>query len=162
MAERSLRRVLRVLKVQEEHAQAALESTLGQLRQIENALNFAIERERAGRELIGRSAQSGDAEDRHAALEETAASGRKVVALRPRQEDAERDVVLRREAFLARRLARRQVEELIREADARQAVNSARRQQQSMYDRYLGRLAHRDSPEKKRECESGHAIPKRT
>lgn len=140
---RPLRRLLRVLVLEEEQAQAELEAALARLHRLQSALNSAAEREHAGRQLLATSIHSGDAVDRLAALQEVAAAQRSADALRPRIERAEQDIAERREEFLAKRIERRQAETLLREAEAREASEFERRAQQSTDDWYLGRLVQR-------------------
>ena len=81
-----------------------------------------------------------------AGLEETRAAGRHAAALRPRIADAELDVIALRQEFLARRVERRQAETLIRETEARDAVEAGRRGQQALDDWY-GNKMHREEAE---------------
>ena len=98
-------------------------------------------RARGGRRLVGASAHSGELEDRLAGIEETRAAGRKAEVLKPRITDAELDVVALRQEFLARRIERRQTETLIRETEARDAVDRGRRGQQTLDD-WFGNKKH--------------------
>jgi hypothetical protein len=60
--------------------------------------------------------------------------------LAPRIADAESEVAARRQEFLAKRVECRQAGTLIREAEARDSVISARRTQQGMDDWFLNHL----------------------
>ncbi len=97
---RSLRRLLHIRNLEEEQGGLALESALGDLNQLENALQTTVVRARGGRRLVGASAHSGELEDRLAGIEETRAAGRKAEVLKPRITDAELDVVALRQEFL--------------------------------------------------------------
>jgi hypothetical protein len=146
-----LRRLLRVLNLTEERAQVALEIALGQLRNLENAFDAAVEREHRGRRLLNASAQSEEVVDRHAALEESAA-GRRIAALLHSQiAQTEQLATRRREEFFARRVERRQVETLLHESEARAAREEARRSQRLTDDWYLGRLQRGGIDESERE-----------
>jgi hypothetical protein len=138
---RSLRRLLHIRNLEEEQERLALESALGDLRQLENALEATAVRARGGRRLVSASAHSGELEDRLAGLEETLAEGRHAAALKPRIADAELDVVTLRQEYLARRVERRQAETLIRETEARDAVDAERRGQQALDD-WFGNKVH--------------------
>ena len=142
---RSLRRLLCVLELEEELAHAALQSALAELRLFENALESAAERERAGRKHLVVRAQTEEGVNRAAALEEIAAGRRIATALRPGATEARRKAAARREAFLAKRVERKQAETLLAKAEAREALQAARRAQQATDDWYIGRFAQRKS-----------------
>ena len=125
----ALRRLLRVLEIEEE-----------QSGNLERSLTVTRVRERSGRRLVISSAQSGELRDRLAGLEETRAARRRAEALAPRIADAEVEVTAFREAFLAKRVERRQAETLISETEAQDAVIAGRRSQQALDDWYLNRL----------------------
>jgi hypothetical protein len=136
---RTMRRLLRVLALEEEQRQSVLESAVGELRRLERALDSAAERERGGRRLLAASAASGELTDRVAALEETRAAKRRAATLRPWIEEAAEEVLELREAYLAKRVERRQTETLLQAAEAAKALEDARRSQQSLDDWYLNR-----------------------
>lgn len=152
---RALRRLLRIRDLEEEQGWLALESALGELRHLENALAAAIERERRGRRLAAASAYSGELIDRLAGLEETRAAGRRSAALAPRIADAELDVAALRQEFLARRVERRQAETLIQETEARDAVEDGRRGQQALDDWFRNQM-HREAAEAKPDESAAH------
>jgi flagellar biosynthesis chaperone FliJ len=137
---RPLRRLLRVLHLEEEETRRTLESALGTLRQLENALAAAQTRDRSGRGLVLKSAVTGELADRLAGLEESLAAARRTVALEPRLRDAEQQVAARREVYLAQRVERRQAETLVEQAETRDALEAARRTQRSLDDWHLNRL----------------------
>ena len=140
---RPLRRLLRVRDLEEEQSRLALESALGELNRLERALAATAERDRRGRRLVEISARTGEWEDRLAGLEEGRAADRHRTALAPRVADAELDVAALRQEFLDRRVERRQVETLIRETEARDAIEAGRHSQQALDDWYGNRL-HRE------------------
>ena len=159
-AGRSLSRLHGLLALEEEQAQGALESSLAQVRLLENAIASVRSRESVGRRLLALSIHNGEAIDRHAALEEVAAARRSERALRPRLIQAEQAAIRMREQFLAKRVERRQVETLLTEAKAREAAERSRRAQQSLDDWYLGRL---NEPDQARsETEDISEFPYRT
>jgi hypothetical protein len=136
---RALRRLLRVLKLEEEQAKGALETALGELRRLEEAKLVARERERSGRELVAASARSGELADRLAGIEEARAARHAAGSLKDRMAAAERQATLRREVYLAKRVERRQAETLIQEAEAHEAREADRRSQQSADEWFLNR-----------------------
>jgi hypothetical protein len=137
---RSLRRLLRIRDLEEEQGRLALESALGELRQLENALAASVERDRRGRRLVESSVRSGELPDRLAGLEETRAAGRRATALGPRIADAQLDAIALRREFLAKRVERRQVETLIQGAERHDSAEAKRRGQQALDDWFRARL----------------------
>jgi hypothetical protein len=71
-------------------------------------------------------------------------------AIAPRIEDAESDVASLREEYLASRVERRQAETLISEAEARDALEAERKNQQGLDDWFRNRM-HREALEAKRD-----------
>jgi aspartokinase len=136
---RSLRRLLRIRELEEEQSRLALESAIGELHRLEEALRATAVRSRKGRELVAASAHTGEVTDRLAGIEETRLAERHAEALTPMAAEAELDAAAAREAFLVKRVERRQAETLIRETEARDAIEAGRREQQAMDDWYLNR-----------------------
>jgi flagellar biosynthesis chaperone FliJ len=145
-ASRALRRLLRIRDIEEEQSRLALESALGELNRLERALAATAERDRRGRRLVQASARTGELADRLAGIEEGRAADRHRAALAPRIVDAELAVAALRQEFLARRVERRQVETLIQEAGAQDAIEAGRHGQQALDDWYGNRL-HREEVE---------------
>ncbi len=151
---RPMRRLLRVLQLEEEQRREALGEALGELRRLQHAQEKAVERERRGRRLVAASAGSGEIMDRLAGLEEARAGARRSAALHPRVDAAQREVELRRQEFLAKRVERRQAETLVEETEAREALASGRRGQQALDHWHLNRLR-REGAEEKPHGDSG-------
>jgi hypothetical protein len=141
---RALRRLRRVLDLEEEQSRRALDTALADLRLLEQSRAIAAERGRGGRRLVVASAVSGEWVDRLAGLEETRAALRRVAEVVPRLRDAERAVEVQRAVFLAKRIERRQAETLIQNAESQDAVEAGRRSQQALDDWYLNRLHRAD------------------
>jgi hypothetical protein len=137
---RALRRLLRIRGLQEEQSRLALESALGELHSLENAVAATFERGRRGRRLVDASARSGQLTDRLAGLEETRSASRHAEALEPRIDAMGEEVRELREEFLTRRVERRQAEILIQETEAREAVEDGRRGQQTLDNWYSSRM----------------------
>jgi len=138
-ASRSLRRLLCIRELEEEQSRMALEMALGELCRLEEALRGAVERERRGRGLVAASAHGGEVMDRLAGLEEARMAKKDAEVLTDWVDAAELDVAGTREAYLARRVERRQAETLIEEAEARGRLEAGRREQQTLDDWYLNR-----------------------
>jgi hypothetical protein len=137
---RAMRRLLRILNLEEEQRQSTLQSALGELKRLERALEAAAVSDRSGRRLVAASAQSGELADRLAGLAEAAAAKRKAAALAPWIKSSEQEVAALRDLYLAKRVERRQAETLIREAEAQDALEAGRRSQQALDDWHLNRL----------------------
>jgi flagellar biosynthesis chaperone FliJ len=131
-----LRRLLRIRELEEEQSSQALESAMGELWQLEAAIAASEQRKHRGRELVRLSAHSGELPDRLSGIEESHAAGRAAAVLAPRIAEAKAGVAALREEFLNKRVERRQAETLIEEAEAKDAVEGARRSQQALDDWY--------------------------
>ena len=138
---RAMRRLLHVLEIQEEECRAAMESARAELKQLEQALNRSVERERSGRRLVAASAATGEITDRIAGIEETRVAKRIALALSPRIAESKSAVDLRQREFLGKRVERRQTETLIEEAEALERVEAGRRAQRDLDDWFLSRRA---------------------
>ncbi|HEY1768241.1 MAG TPA: hypothetical protein VGG26_11320 [Terracidiphilus sp.] len=137
---RGLRRLLRVLELEEEQSERALAFAAGELRSLERAREAAIAQDRGGRRLIAAGAANGELADRLSGLEETHRARRRERLLAPRIEDAEQEVEQLRRAHLAKRVERRQAETLIQAEEARDALAADRQAQQALDDWYLNRM----------------------
>jgi len=142
---RALRRLLRIRSLEEEQRRLALESAIGELNRLEHALAATAERDRRGRRLAAASAHTGELTDRLAGLEETRAATRHAAALAPRIAAVELGVAALRQEFLGKRVERRQAETLIRETEARDAIENGRHGQQALDDWYRFRLHRAES-----------------
>jgi hypothetical protein len=130
----SLERLLRIRKLDEQQRRMLLESAVGELHLLEQALEAAARRDRQGRRLVFLSARTGEASDRLSGLEESSSAGGHASFLAPRIARSKEGIVLLREQFLASRVECRQAETLIEEAEARDAIEAARRGQQAVDD----------------------------
>jgi hypothetical protein len=148
-ASRALGRLLRIRDLEEEQCRLALESALGELNRLEDALKGAVERERGGRRLVEDSARTGELPDRLAGMEETHAADRFFAVLEPRIAAKKEDVVARRQEFLSKRIERRQAETLIQESKAVEAANADRQGQQAL-DNWYGSRQHGEGAEAER------------
>ncbi len=129
---RAMRRLLRVLEIQEEQYRAALASALADLRRLEHAMAATANRDRGGRRLVAASASTGELADRLAGLEETSAARRHAAALAPRIMEAKLAANARQQDFFSKRIERRQAETLIRKTEAEDSLAAGRRAQQGL------------------------------
>jgi hypothetical protein len=142
-ASKAMQRLLRIREIEEEQRRLALESALGELRNLERARDGAGVRERKGRELVGASAVSGELADRQAGHLESVAARRHMRAMAPRIAASKAEEMRLRQEFLEKRVERRQAETLIEESAAKDAAQTGRRGQQGLDD-WFGSRRHRD------------------
>jgi hypothetical protein len=126
--------------LQEEQSRLALESSLGELNLLEDAMKASGNRDRRGRGLLDASARSGELPDRLSGLEESRTAVRISAVLAPRIEAKGLEVNARLQEFQTMRMARKQVESLIADAETAEAIDAGRRGQQSLDDLYSSRL----------------------
>jgi hypothetical protein len=133
----AMRRLLRLLEIQEDQYRAALASALADLKRLEGAMAVTAERDCGGRRLVAASASTGDLEDRLAGLEETRTARRHAVALAPRIGEAKLRAGARQREFLSKRIERRQAETLVRKTESQDEIEAGRRRQQELDDWFL-------------------------
>ena len=131
---KTLERLRRLRDLEEEQHRLALESATGQLRKLEAARHAAGETERAGRALVGASAHTGVLADRQGGLVQAKAAGRRAALLEHQVAHAEAAIQHLRQAFLEKRVERRQAETLVSESEARSAIELNRRSQRALDD----------------------------
>ena len=136
---RAMRRLLQVLKIQEEECHAAMELARAELKLLEQALTSNVERERAGRRLLAASVASGEITDRIAAIEEARVAKHIAAALAPRIVELETAANVRQQEFLGKRIERRQAETLLDEAEAPVRIEARRRAQRDLDDWFRSR-----------------------
>lgn len=137
---RALKRLLRIRDLEEEQCQIALEAATVELRRLESALVNTAERKRRGRRMIEESIRKNDVADRIAGLEEQEAADRLSHALSARILFMQDEVIKRREAYMEKRVERKQVETLLEESAAREKLEQERKQQQGLDEWFGGRL----------------------
>lgn len=137
---RAMRRLFRVLYLEEEQRRRALESAQHELIRLEQAMAAAASRDQKGRQAIAASARTGEFIDRIAGIEESRAAARMTAILEPRIAEAQRNAAQQREAFLAKRIERRQAGTLIQQSVDHAAIDAGRRSQQQIDDWHLQRL----------------------
>jgi hypothetical protein len=135
----AMRRLLGLRVLEEEQRKLALESALGEMHGLEHALNAMRTRRHSGRELLQAATQSADVTDRIAGLIECESAERNAVLIEIRLAEARRRAAELRDGYLSKRVERRQAEAVIREAEALETLEAARRDQQTMDDRFTAR-----------------------
>jgi hypothetical protein len=134
-----VRRLLRVLDLEEELRRRELESAQAELALLDTALRTAGERERDGRLLFTAAVQSEDLRDRLAGQAEVLAGRRRGVVLQQFIKQSSRAEEELRAALLEKRVERKQAETLVQAAQARESLEEGRRTQQSLDCWYLMR-----------------------
>jgi hypothetical protein len=137
---RGLRRLLQLRELEEEQSRVALESALSEFHRLERALEATTERSRRGRQLVQQSVHTGELPDRIAGLEEGRTAVRQALVLEVAIIESRQSADTLRVHHQAARIDRRQVETLVREAEAAEALDADRRSQQSLDDRYGSRV----------------------
>ncbi len=150
---RGLRRLLQLRKLEEEQCRLSLEAALTELRRLEHALDAAAERSRRGRMLIHLAARTGELPDRIAGIEEGRFALHHAVMLEAAIGKSRQTADLLRERFQAARVVRRQVETLVQEAEAAQALDASRRNQQALDDWYGSRRQASEAAKGQSHCE---------
>lgn len=143
-----LRRLLHIRELEEEQGRMALESAVGELQRLENAMKNVTERARKGRELIVSSAISNELSDRLAGIEETRSAQRAIAVVSARTKMATQRVGETRHAFMSKRVERLQAETLIGQTEERDEIEAGRRSQQAL-DEWHGTRVHAGDPQKK-------------
>ena len=136
---RALKRLLRIRDLEEEQRHIALQTAMGELNRLEQALVVTGQRKRLGRAMMEQGIQQGELFERIAGIEEQALADRMVRALEPRLAAQQNEVRLRREAYMEKRIERRQVETLLEEAAKREQIEADRRTQQGLDDWFSSR-----------------------
>ncbi len=136
---RALKRLLRIRELEEEQSRLALESALGELRELERALHRSAERGRLVRQLMAAGVETGELADRLAGLAEACAAARAAEWLAGRRPAAEREVEEQREEFLVSKTERRQAETLIDAVETRDAIEAERKAQYGLDDWHRSR-----------------------
>jgi flagellar biosynthesis chaperone FliJ len=139
-ASRALRRLLRVLELEEEQYRTQMEAALNDLKRLEKALTSAGDREREGRRLVTQSATTGELTNRVAGLEESRLGGERAAMLKPRIADAEAVAGSQRKKFLGKRVERRQTETVVKKAEVEETLESERRSQRALDDWFLRQI----------------------
>jgi hypothetical protein len=141
----AIRRLLQIRELQEEQSRLALETVLGELRQLESALRSTMERDRLGRILVVASVEADSLPDRVAGLVESSSASQHAGMLLARVEAAEREAAALQQDFLFKRVERRQAETLIEEIHVQDETRATRRGQQTLDDWHSARILRRES-----------------
>jgi flagellar biosynthesis chaperone FliJ len=133
---RGLRRLLELRQLEEDQSRLALESGLAELHRLERACDAVAERARRGRQLVHIGIETGELIDRIAGLEEGRVALRQVALLKTRIIQSAQAAEVLRQNYQSARVERLQVETLLREAEAAEALAAGRRSQQALDDLY--------------------------
>lgn len=136
---KSVRRLLRVLNLEEELRRRELESAQAEHARLNVALTDAIRRERDGRLLFTDGVCREDLDVRWMGLKEEDVGRRKGAVLQRPIQQSEQAVETLRAALLEKRVERKQAETLVRAAEARELLEEDRRTQQGLDSWYLMR-----------------------
>jgi len=136
---KSVRRLLRVLQLEEDMRRRELESAQADLARLDLALIASCERVRDGRILFTSGVQHAELSDRLAGDAEVQAGKRRGAVLQQRIEQSRLLVGELRRAFLEKRVERKQAETLVKVGDAQAALEEGRKTQQSLDSWYLMR-----------------------
>jgi hypothetical protein len=147
---KAVRRLLRVRELEETLHRRELESVQSELAQLELALRAAGERRLAGWHLVASGVQSEDLCDRLAGMGEVQAGSLFGAVVKQRIHQSTLVAEEMRTALLNKRVEHKQAEMLIKAAEAREAIETDRRTQQSLDDWYLTRIPG-ERPEKNGE-----------
>jgi hypothetical protein len=151
---RQVRRLLRVLDLEEEMRRRDLTSAQAELALFDTAMRTAAERERYGRLLFTAALHNEDLRDRLAGQAETHAGRHRRVILQQFIEQTSRVVEELREKLLEKRVERKQAETLVVAAEANESLDQRRRSQQSLDAWYLLRTTADRSDTKRDEHET--------
>lgn len=131
---RSLEKLLRIRGVEEEQRRRALEASETELRSLVQNAKIARQTEQLGRRREVAGMVSGEITERQAGLVESGAAQKRSRMLADRIVVAETETAAGRQAFLEKRVERQQVETLVEQAAAREAVETLRRSQRDVDD----------------------------
>jgi len=136
---RALRRLLQIRDLEEEQSRVAVESARLRLHDLEGRLKAVCTRERQGRDLVETSVRTGELTDRQAGAIEVETARRQGAALEPRIVAGRREAAQLQEAYLVKRVERRQAQTLVERIEAQEAAEGVRREQGNLDDWFRGR-----------------------
>ncbi len=136
---RALRRLLQIRDLEEEQSRVAVESARLRLHDLEGRLKVVCSRERQGRDLVETSVRTGELTDRQAGAIEVETARRQGAALEPRIVAGRREAAQLQEAYLVKRVERRQAQTLVERIEAQEAAEDVRREQGNLDDWFRGR-----------------------
>lgn len=139
----SLKRLAAIRRAEEQHSRTRMEIAIAELHRLEQAFDGARNRAKQGRRSIASAAGSGDCDDRFAGIAEVAAADRLTNLLVERIHSAEQQISELRDAFLAKRIERRQAESLFESQTAHETLEFSRRSQIALDDWHRSRSGDR-------------------
>lgn len=147
-ASKALKRLLRVRGLEEEQQRGALESALAELRRMEAAMQDCLLRQRRGREQMGLAE---DVAGRMAGRVEFLTAQKRASVLAARRVEAERAATKLRQAYLEKRIERRQAETLVDEARSQEQLALGHRAQQSLDEWHAAQAPSAKKPARQQE-----------
>ena len=141
---RSLEKLLRIRGVEEEQRRRALEASEAELRSLVQNAKIARQTEQLGRRREVAGMVAGEITERQSGMVESAGAQKRSRMLAARIVVAETETAASRQAFLEKRVERQQVETLVEQAGAREAVETLRRSQRDVDD-WFGSRNHRNT-----------------
>jgi flagellar export protein FliJ len=139
----SLKRLAAIRRAEEQHSRTRMEMAIAELHRLEQAFDGARNRAKQGRRSIVSAVNSGASEDRIAGMTEIAAADRVTVLLAEIIHSAERQVSELRDAFVAKRIERRQAESLLESQTAQETLERSRKSQTALDDWHRSRSGDR-------------------
>ena len=137
-----LERLLKIRGAEEEQRRRALQAAEAKLNSLEQARESALEMEKKGRARMVEGLISGAVAERQSGAVESASGQRRARILGAHIAAAENETAASRQAFLEKRIERRQAETLVEEVGAREAMEAGRRGQRDIDD-WFGTRNHR-------------------
>lgn len=138
MSVKTLRRLTRIRELEEDQSRLVLEAAARSREQAAAELLAAHQECLNGRADLVHGVEHDDPRDRQTGLIRMQVATRQAEFLRPQLQQLDEQLAVQREEYQARRIARRQVETLLTEAELRVRQETDRRAQQ-MLDDWFGR-----------------------
>ena len=135
----SLKRLVAIRRAEEQHSCTRMEMAIAELHRLEQALEGALERAKRGRWRIASAVTSGECDDRIAGIAEVAAADRVKALLGEKISSAEQQISELRDAFVAKRVERRQAESLVEAQTMQEMLELSRRGQTALDDWHRSR-----------------------
>lgn len=139
----SLKRLAAIRRAEEQHSRTRMEMAIAELHRLEQAFDGARNRAKQGRRSIVSAVSSGECDDRVAGIAEVTAADRVTTLLAERIHSVEQQISELRDAFLAKRIERRQAESLLESQTAQQTLELSRRSQTALDDWHRSRSGDR-------------------
>ncbi len=133
---RTLKRLARLRELEEEQSRLELELAARRRAEVAENVNAAVAAQATGRRSFVSGVVQGDGLERVAGLAAMRQAEGRRTALMPHLAEADRQLAVERDEYLARRTERRQVDTLLAEQRAEEQREAAHRAQQMLDDWY--------------------------